>query len=260
MNAAQVKDALRRRHPAVDRRPGYKPIPAAWTTIEEWLNIDLLAVSAWSSVKGFPPYARIGYEIKVSRSDYKRELRKPGKRAAAVAFCHEFYIAVPAGLLSDDEIAWRPPPGLDDVDPFRPLRCYGYGGWSCDGGRLSYPHGFNHRDYSALHRLRGATCPVCYGTGTSAPPLAERARAPRLWIPADVGLVEIDPTGTARTVRKAPRHQPAMTEGTWRTRNPDAPPRLSDFELGQLIRWISVRPDPRHADLAPRRDTGTHPG
>lgn len=55
--------------------------------------------------------------------------------------------------------------------------------------------------------------------------------APTLWIPADVGLVEVDGRGT-RLVKKSPRrkHVPAMNEG----------------ELGQFVRWVSMRPDPRH--------------
>jgi hypothetical protein len=113
VNAAEVKEALRGRHPALD---GHGFV-GAWTCLEEWMNIDLLAVSAWASVRPFPRYARVGYEVKVSRSDYKRELARPSKRAAAVAFCHEFYFAVPRGLLKPEEIAWTPPWGFGRAGP-----------------------------------------------------------------------------------------------------------------------------------------------
>ena len=69
MNSADVKAALRLRHPASRAQ-----MPEPWTVLEEWRGIDLLAISAWQSLGN---YARIGYEIKVSRSDLRRELLKP---------------------------------------------------------------------------------------------------------------------------------------------------------------------------------------
>lgn len=102
--AADVKAKLRGRH-AATQQMGVRTIPGAWTCIEEWGGIDLLALCAHSS-GGVPGirYPRVGYEVKVSRSDYRAELRKPHKRAAAVAMCHEFYFAVPRGLLRGDEL------------------------------------------------------------------------------------------------------------------------------------------------------------
>jgi len=97
MTAAEVKDALRTRHPALAEYGG----PGPWTCLEEWANIDLACFSAWSSAK--PPI--VGYEVKVSRSDYRRELLKPGKRELAVSACHAFYFATPKGLLTKEEPA-----------------------------------------------------------------------------------------------------------------------------------------------------------
>lgn len=101
--SAEVIEKLRKRHPATQAM-GARRIPGPWTCIEEWMCMDLLAVCAITS-QGRVPYARVGYEVKVSRSDYRSELRDPSKRAEAVAACHEFYFAVPKGLLTSDEIA-----------------------------------------------------------------------------------------------------------------------------------------------------------
>jgi hypothetical protein len=74
-----------------------------WVCIEEWREVDLLALSAWSDA------AVIGYEVKVSRSDLRQELLRPRKRTEAVAMCTEFYFAVPKGLLKADELAYEEP-------------------------------------------------------------------------------------------------------------------------------------------------------
>jgi hypothetical protein len=200
VNAAEVKDALRRRHPAVDQLGG----PGPWTCVEEWMNIDLLAVSAWALVRPFPRYARVGYEVKVSRGDYKRELARPAKRAAAVAFCHQFYFAVPYGLLDPREEEWAEPAGFAaEPEPFARPRCLGFGGWSCLDGRLSYPRYRFSQDVfgsaaaadRAKIRRAGGTCPVCLGAGSIVESPAVLAGAPKLWIPADVGLVAVRESG-----------------------------------------------------------------
>ena len=99
MTAAQIKDALRRRHPALS--PGQTMV-GEWTCLAEFHDIALLAFSAWSSRQ----FRRVGYEVKISRRDYRRELLKPYKRVGAVAFCHEFYFAVPVGLLAGFFAGW----------------------------------------------------------------------------------------------------------------------------------------------------------
>lgn len=102
--AGEVKEKLRGRHPATQTM-GVARVPGAWTCIEEWCGIDLLALCAHSNggVRGCR-YPRIGYEVKVSRADYRTELRKPHKRAAAVVMCHQFYFATPNGLLHSEEL------------------------------------------------------------------------------------------------------------------------------------------------------------
>jgi hypothetical protein len=238
VTAAEVKDALRRRHPA---RDSYGFV-GAWTCLEEWMNIDLLAVSAWSSVKPYPRYARVGYEVKVSRADYRRELAKPGKRAAAVAFCHEFYFAIPRGLLKPDEIAWTPPWGFDAAgSPFHRLRCPGMYGSPCYDGKVQFGSRAIADGYSGRPRWYSVICQTCRGSGWVVDSPAARAGAPKLWVPDDVGLVLVDERGTT-TAKKAPRRQPALTSDKAWDRD-----RISDAALAELIRWVSVRPDPRHA-------------
>lgn len=271
MNAADVKAALRARHPATDGNG----IVGAWTCVEEWRGIDLLAVSAWASVRPYPRYARIGYEVKVSRSDYRRELARGGKRAGAVRFCHEFYFAVPHGLLEPDEISWQPPAGFaDEPAPLEPARCPGAFGAFCHRGRVTFgivdrrsreqramtvgwarrsgrpdAHAWRGVDYA---RRYVATCPTCRGAGSIADPPATRAGAPRLWVPPDVGLVVVSPAGRAEVVKKAPRRPnppPAdgdLTLARIATRAGQGVT-LTDAQLAELVRWVSVRPDERHA-------------
>lgn len=56
---------------------------------------------------------RTAYEIKVSRSDFTREMRQPSKRKAAVLFSNEFFFATPAGIIRPDELP--PEAGLIEI-------------------------------------------------------------------------------------------------------------------------------------------------
>lgn len=242
--AADVKDALRRRHPALDPFGG----PGQWTCVEEWHAIDLLAFNAWSG-NGGPRYGRVGYEVKVSRSDYRRELLAPAKRAGAVAFCHEFYFAVPKGLLKPEELAFEEPAVLQDRAAYDRERCPGYYGARCSPsyrlgrrrqnkgphtvrfGNGGNPYGWSKHQYDLV-------CPTCEGKGYVLLALAERI-CPQLWVPADVGLVEID-GGGCHVTRKAPRRAPRGLGGALEP--------FTDHVVAGLVRHASYRPDPRHAD------------
>lgn len=112
VTAEEVKDKLRRRHPATQQM-GPAQIPGPWTCIEEWARIDLLALCATRG-GGRVRYAVVGYEVKVDRSDYRSEINDPSKRAEAVACCHEFYFAVPRGLLHDYELPGKQSPLAPD--------------------------------------------------------------------------------------------------------------------------------------------------
>lgn len=65
---------------------------------------DMLVVSTWPS-RGL--YAD-GVEIKVSRSDLKRELQDPAKAEEIAQYCRMWWLAGPEGLFDKDEIpeAW----------------------------------------------------------------------------------------------------------------------------------------------------------
>lgn len=173
MAAEEVKEALRRRHPAM--WPGTDDTPGAWTCLEEYMNVDLLAFGVWAGAR------RVGYEVKVSRSDYRRELLRPGKKWRGMTFCHQFYFATPIHLLTDDELDWQEPGGFDPLD----------------------------KD--------------------------QLADAPTLWVPVDVGLLVVEPWGASsrcRVLKEAPHTEPTRV--------------LDQREIGELVRWASARPDPRH--------------
>ena len=61
----------------------------------------------------------ISFEIKVSRSDFASELKKPLKRRAGMRLSHEFYFVVPKGLVSIEEVPVDC--GLIEVDEFDKL-------------------------------------------------------------------------------------------------------------------------------------------
>lgn len=261
VSAEQVKERLRGRHPATSTQ-GRITLPAAWTVIEEFEGIDLLAISANKT----PPqgaqrqgdYSWIGYEVKVSRSDMRRELLEPGKRYRARRICHEFYFAVPKGLLKEEELSYEEPgQGFSGEDFQRkpcPERCRRYrksrsvggnktigvngkagrevridtvfGERVCDlreGGTERAPHPFDGP------RWQWRVCEACGGKGYLEKSRVER-EAPTLWIPPDVGLIEVTEK-QCKVVRKSPVWQPEP---------------LSAEQLGTLVRWVSLRPDPRH--------------
>ena len=205
-------------------------MPGAWTVIEEYRGIDLLAFSAWVSAGN---YARVGYEVKVSRSDMRSELMNPGKRTRNVEWCNEFYFAVPAGLLTDEELAWKEPAWT--VEDWSRTRCPGVGGRQCRPYSSRSKRHYVRVPVPAVSRYRddlekSIICPTCGGKGSISKSRVEE-ESPILWVPADVGLIVVDGRGT-RLVRRAPRRPEVAA--------------LSSGELGQLVRWISMRPDPRH--------------
>lgn len=62
--------------------------------------IDAWAMHCWPSRE----HLRISYEVKVSRTDFIREIRKPSKRIMAMRYSNEFYFAAPEGLLKASEM------------------------------------------------------------------------------------------------------------------------------------------------------------
>ena len=65
---------------------------------------DFVAIDTWASGK----CAIHGHEVKVSRSDWLRELKDPGKSAACMAWCTYWWLAIPdRSIVKDGEL----PPG-----------------------------------------------------------------------------------------------------------------------------------------------------
>lgn len=60
--------------------------------------IDGFVICLWGDLE------RIAFEIKISRTDFLLEMKKPSKRRQALAFSNKFYFVAPAGLLKPEEI------------------------------------------------------------------------------------------------------------------------------------------------------------
>lgn len=245
VNAEEVKAALRRRHPTDSNVGG---MPGEWVTIAEWRRVDLLALSAWRTG------SVIGYEVKVSRSDFRSELLRPHKRAEAVEMTTEFYMAVPDGLLTAEEIAWEEPEWeAGDFDPpwctndlcymskqdprsYRYSRARSYR----EGASVDLGHYYMREvrsdgsTYSESGRIK-ACCSMCRGKGKVGPSVVERT-APKLWVPRDVGLIVVKSSGCF-VVKKSPR------------RKAPKPIAATRQQVNDLVRWTSHRPDPRHVRL-----------
>jgi len=73
-------------------------------------RVDLLAMHPHPSKRN----ERIAFEIKISRTDFNRELRKPLKRWAGMLFTNRFYFAAPKGLISKSDLPTEC--GLIEVD------------------------------------------------------------------------------------------------------------------------------------------------
>jgi hypothetical protein len=63
-------------------------------------RIDAWALNCYPS-RGLQSVA---YEIKVARSDFLRELKKPDKRQAALSVSNWFYFVAPVGVIKLDEV------------------------------------------------------------------------------------------------------------------------------------------------------------
>lgn len=66
-------------------------------------HADAVAIGIWPSTG----HAIHGFEIKISRGDWLRELADPGKSQSIFAFCHRWSLVTPHGLVAPDEL----PPG-----------------------------------------------------------------------------------------------------------------------------------------------------
>ncbi len=92
-----LAELVRRRHPsATNMNP--TDLAGRWLVVEEVptstggivRSADLVAVAMWPG----DGLRIVGYELKVSRSDLKRELAEPSKAIETAAWCDEWWLAV----------------------------------------------------------------------------------------------------------------------------------------------------------------------
>lgn len=81
-------------------------------------HADAVAMSLWPS-RGLTIR---GFEIKVSRADYKRESADPEKAESIARYCDEWWIVAPEGLIREPEIELPPAWGLMVPDDKTGLR------------------------------------------------------------------------------------------------------------------------------------------
>lgn len=127
-----VIDALRARHPDTE---------GEWLFYTEAWQIDAYAIRCWHGGVG---QRQIAYEIKCSRTDFRREIARPEKRASALERSHQFYFACPEALLAPQEmppecgLLWVMNDGTTRIMRRAPLRV---------------PRAFTHEEFIYLARL-----------------------------------------------------------------------------------------------------------
>lgn len=99
MNSAQIVHMLQERYPSRDGWACFAELADGTGSLKS-RTADFVAISTWPS-KG---YRAIGFEIKVSRGDFLRELAKPEKRKHLEDTCAECWFVAPAGILKAEEI------------------------------------------------------------------------------------------------------------------------------------------------------------
>ena len=103
MNVKDVLLALRRHHPAPEWAffEELRPATGFSEPGQEISGIDAFVMGTWESTTRL---ARVAYEIKVSRSDFLRELKHPEKRKPALEVSNRFYFAMPRGIAASEEV------------------------------------------------------------------------------------------------------------------------------------------------------------
>ena len=70
------------------------------TGAEKGRTADALAMQVWPS-RGLHLY---GFEIKVSRADWRKELKSPAKAESVAQYCHYWAIVAPSGIVPVEEL------------------------------------------------------------------------------------------------------------------------------------------------------------
>jgi hypothetical protein len=105
-----------------------------WVFIDELRNgtgytdaangyMDGFAINTYPSKR----FHRIAFEIKISRSDFTREIRKPLKRKVALLYSNQFYFVTPPGLLKAEDLP--PEAGLMEWTEADPAQLNVFGAW-----------------------------------------------------------------------------------------------------------------------------------
>lgn len=71
------------------------------TSMSKTNTADAIAVGCWNSVGGNEVH---GYEIKVSRGDWMKEIQDHKKAEAFTKYCHYWWIAAPKGIVKPEEM------------------------------------------------------------------------------------------------------------------------------------------------------------
>jgi hypothetical protein len=95
--AAQITALLQHRH-AAPEWASFAQLPSNTGGINRYL--DFYAINLWHSKR----YLKVAYEIKISRSDFHREMNEPRKREFAEKIADEAYFATPLNLINPDEV------------------------------------------------------------------------------------------------------------------------------------------------------------
>jgi hypothetical protein len=103
VTAEEIRESLRKKFTRPEWALFFEVGNGTAGNLKRWA--DALAMNMYPS-RGL---AIVGFEIKVSRNDLKKELEQPKKAEAVGCFCNHWYLVVPKGLIKDTDIipaAW----------------------------------------------------------------------------------------------------------------------------------------------------------
>ena len=103
VTAQDIRESLRKSFTRPEWALFFEVGNGTGSSLKRWA--DALAMNMYQS-RGL---AIVGFEIKVSRNDLKKELVQPNKAEAVGCFCNHWYLVVPKGLIKDTDIipaAW----------------------------------------------------------------------------------------------------------------------------------------------------------
>jgi hypothetical protein len=107
ITAADIKTYLMRRYNPT--KNGATTLPAEWVSFPEmrcgagWSASANKYIDFWA-LHCFTGNKRIAYEIKISRTDFLKEIKKPEKRKMALFYSNQYYFITPKGMLKPAEI------------------------------------------------------------------------------------------------------------------------------------------------------------